>query len=324
MGTYQVTQEEWEDVMGADENYSEFPAPGDLYESQWREFPVDTINWHEAVLYCNLRSMKEGLSPVYSVYKSGAPNADNLQFNGNDPYWEVNNWTDIPANWSTDPADWGSTPYNNTYASRRWALARMVEGADGYRLPTEAEWEYACRAGANPKTPWNTGASITTVQANFDSSVSQPVPVKMYAPNAWGLYDMHGNVSEWVWDWHGEYLTGPLTDPQSGMSGWLAKRLRGGSFAYADTDLRSASRDMQAPYSPATVAGGNLYSIYGFRVVRYIKQSDLNPAPAPKTVIDARSGAASVREAKVLPNFSIVPEITVPEITPMGAIFRGE
>jgi formylglycine-generating enzyme required for sulfatase activity len=76
---------------------------------------------------------------------------------------------------------------------------RLNSRANGYRLPTEAEWEYACRAGTT--TPYNTGNTIRTDQANYrDSLMLKTTPVKKYAPNQWGLYDMHGNVLEWCWD----------------------------------------------------------------------------------------------------------------------------
>jgi formylglycine-generating enzyme required for sulfatase activity/uncharacterized protein YjdB len=291
MGETEVTQGQYEAVMGAAMNDSQYPKADSPYLSRKMAFPVENVNWHEAIFYCNARSIKEGLTPAYTIYKANAPNADELEFFASGNPWVVSNWEDIPANWSTNPADWGAVPYDNTYASRRWGLARMVEGADGYRLPTEAEWEYACRANANPKTPWNTGTSLTSEQAKFSSALTGPVPVKMYQPNAWGLYDMHGNVAEWVFDWMADYPGGSQTDPSQGMFGFMAKRVRGGSFGHGTGNLRSASRAAESHFMPAYVQGQNLYSLYGFRVVRYVKQ----PAPsssmaAPKTVIDAQSG----------------------------------
>src|SRR5205085_11973537 len=84
-----------------------------------------------------------------------------------------------------------------------------------YRLPTEAEWEYACRAGTT--TLFHTGDALTPEQANLgvgrEGKPLKTVPVGSYKPNAWGLYDMHGNVAEWCLDWHGPYAAGEQTDP---------------------------------------------------------------------------------------------------------------
>lgn len=107
----------------------------------------------------------------------------------------------------------------------------------GYRLPTEAEWEYACRAGT--KTPYSTGSTITSNQATFEGD--KAVPVGSYKPNAFGLYDMHGNVWEWCQDWYGPYTGGPATDP-TGPANGAHHVLRGGSFYFPATSLRSANR----------------------------------------------------------------------------------
>src|SRR5262249_38687350 len=85
-----------------------------------------------------------------------------------------------------------------------------------YRLPTEAEWEYACRAGTT--TPYHTGDKLTPEQANFGQTTdgkrrANVVAVGSYKPNAWGLHDMHGNVAEWCHGWYGPYAAGEQTDP---------------------------------------------------------------------------------------------------------------
>ncbi len=111
----------------------------------------------------------------------------------------------------------------------------------GYRLPTESEWEYACRAGTNTATSF--GESITSKDANYeDSKIGQPVPVGSYKPNAFGLYDMHGNVWEWCSDWFANYPEGPLSDPV-GPKGGIRRVLRGGSFNYFYvSNIRSSYR----------------------------------------------------------------------------------
>jgi formylglycine-generating enzyme required for sulfatase activity len=107
-----------------------------------------------------------------------------------------------------------------------------------YRLPTEAEWEYACRTGTS--TPFYTGNNLTTSQANYNGNYpynnnpkgeyrEKTMPVGSFAPNAWGLYDMHGNVWEWCSDWYGDFSSGSQSNPQGASSG-SSRVLRGGSY----------------------------------------------------------------------------------------------
>jgi formylglycine-generating enzyme required for sulfatase activity len=145
---------------------------------------------------------------------------------------------------------------------------RWNRNADGYRLPTEAEWEYACRSGTT--TPFNTGNNITTNQANYDGNYpynnnakgiyrKETVNVGSFAPNGWGLYDMHGNVWEWCWDWFGDYTSGAEANPTGPSTGAL-RVLRGGSWDSGARHLRSADRHYIAP-------SGRVSSV-GFRLVR--------------------------------------------------------
>ncbi|NTW63339.1 MAG: formylglycine-generating enzyme family protein [Chlorobiaceae bacterium] len=125
-----------------------------------------------------------------------------------------------------------------------------------YRLPTEAEWEYACRAGTT--TPFNTGGNLTTEQANYDGNnypyhnnpkgqyLKKTVPVDRYAPNAWGLYNMHGNVWEWCSDWYGDYESGRVENPTGPISG-SHRVLRGGSWRTDARNCRSAYRANDDP-----------------------------------------------------------------------------
>jgi formylglycine-generating enzyme required for sulfatase activity len=146
--------------------------------------------------------------------------------------------------------------------------------ANGYRLPTEAEWEYACRAGTT--TPFNTGNNITTDQANYagnhpyngnarGTSRRKTTPVGSFAPNLWGLYDMHGNVDEWCWDWYGKYSREVQTDPRGAVYG-AYRVLRGGSwFGYAGY-MRSAQRSFDHPRGRFSYV--SYLSYIGFRVAR--------------------------------------------------------
>src|SRR5262249_40410528 len=115
-----------------------------------------------------------------------------------------------------------------------------------YRLPTEAEWEYACRAGT--VTPYNFGKSVTREQANFaegplDPSRNKTTRVGSYPANAFGLYDMHGNIWQWCADWYDAdyYSKLPTKDPPGPASGTL-RVCRGGSFANTVNEIRSAQR----------------------------------------------------------------------------------
>jgi formylglycine-generating enzyme required for sulfatase activity len=126
----------------------------------------------------------------------------------------------------------------------------------GYRLPTEAEWEYACRAGT--VTPFSTGENISRRQANYFSD--GPRKVGSYRPNNWGLYDMHGNVSEWCWDWYIEEYAVETAADANYMHLEGHRVFRGGSWFTLTMRLRSAFRDHYFPnYKSMNI---------GFRVVR--------------------------------------------------------
>ena len=132
-------------------------------------------------------------------------------------------------------------------------IARLNAGGEGtYRLPTEAEWEYACRAGTSTPFGIGNGHDLDSTQANFNGDYpygkgekgadrKQTTPVKSFAANAWGLYDMHGNVREWCQDWYGDYPTGAVVDPQGSDTG-DCRVLRGGSWINYARDCRSARR----------------------------------------------------------------------------------
>ena len=142
------------------------------------------------------------------------------------------------------------------------------EGGSRYRLPTEAEWEYAVRAGSS--TAFANG-SISEFKCGFDSNLdamgwycgnsnNKTHPVAQKKPNAWGLYDMHGNASEWCQDWYGDYPSGSVTDSTGPLIG-SDRVSRGGCFGDAARDCRSAIRGC---YPPGL---GSRYG--GFRLVRY-------------------------------------------------------
>jgi len=108
----------------------------------------------------------------------------------------------------------------------------------GYRLPTEAEWEYACRAGT--PTAYSYGGNLTKSDANIDGDSIKAVG--SYKPNAFGLYDMHGNLFEWCEDWYGDYPAGAATDPKGPVTG-KGRVMRGGSFISDVSLARSSNRN---------------------------------------------------------------------------------
>ena len=145
-----------------------------------------------------------------------------------------------------------------------------------FRLPTEAEWEYACRAGTT--TPFNTGETISTDQANYSGnyvygsgkkglSRNRTMPVGSFPPNALGLYDMHGNVGQWCQDWYFQYPIGDATDPQ-GPQGqpdvkYPTRVWRGNSFNNQPHWCRSAARYSSTPDDRQAMSSFHC----GFRVV---------------------------------------------------------
>ena len=147
----------------------------------------------------------------------------------------------------------GLTPAYTISGSGNHSIVRWNRNANGYRLPTDAEWEYACRAGTT--TAYNTGANINTTQANFNNTLSRTTPVDSYPANRWGLYDMHGNVWEWCWDWRPWPSYGARTPVSDGY-----RVVRGGGWNSSVEGTRSAG---WLSYDPAYRS-----STFGFRLVR--------------------------------------------------------
>lgn len=230
------------------------------------------------------RSIAEGpqtqvtISQGFWMGKYEVMQAEYLAVMGNNPsvFVAANGYgTDLSR--PVETVSWyDAVAYCAALTARERSAGRLPAGY-AYRLPTEAEWEYSCRAGTT--TPFHYGSALRSGMANFygydeyppcgDStyycynasgiSLHRTTSVGSYAPNAWGLYDMHGNVWEWCQDWYGAYPGGSVSDPQGPASG-SSRVSRGGGWYEHAFNCRSAFRNYY--YSPL----GRYYNL-GFRVV---------------------------------------------------------
>jgi len=128
-------------------------------------------------------------------------------------------------------------------------------GCTGYRLPTEAEWEYAARAGSTAVRY----AELSDIAWYDENAGLKPHAVGQKKANAWGLFDMLGNAYEWTWDWQGDYPTVPISDPLGAATG-INRVFRGGGFKHPDVEARAGFRNAYGP--------GNQVEFIGFRCVR--------------------------------------------------------
>jgi formylglycine-generating enzyme required for sulfatase activity len=203
--------------------------------------PVQTVNWYDCVKWCNARSAQAGLAPVY--------------------------YTD--------------SQFNQTYTSGDVDNLYPNPAANGFRLPTEAEWEKAARGGlVGKRFPW--GNTIDENRANYYADpVDYPYDLGPYAgyntnfdggdfpytsppgffpPNGYGLNDLAGNVDQWCWDWYGTPYGQPGTNNPAGPATGSARVLRGGNWFFDATYCRTAARNSLSPASPSY--------LIGFRCVR--------------------------------------------------------
>jgi len=214
VSTYEVTQSEWQSVMGWNE--SRFPGNGK---------PVEQVTWFDAVSYCNQRSTRDGYTPAYTI---------------TGPTMDGNHITSATVTWN--------------------------QAANGYRLLTEAEWEYACRAtsttafcnGPITHSAYDCGddPGLDLVGWYCGNASNTTHDCGSKTANAWGLKDMHGNVCEWCWDrWDGsDYPSGSVEDPLGPPSG-SSRVVRGGSWYSIALFCRSAFRNWSYPYYRSSSVG---------------------------------------------------------------------
>ena len=225
---HEVTRGEFKELMGTD------PSTASAYDKDGNKLtgdavlnnPVDNVNWYAAIAYCNKLSLKENLTPCYSV--SGVTDWENLDYSS------------IPTKSDTN---WDTLTYNKE--------------ADGYRLPTEAEWEWLARGGENyTYAGSNTVDDVAWYTTNTNDTGSREVKTKQ--ANGYGLYDMSGNVWEWCYDWYG---TVSSSTADTGASSGSYRVQRGGSRYYSSYYCKV---DVRSWY----VSPNRRSNDCGFRVVR--------------------------------------------------------
>ena len=225
MSDHEVTRGEYMAVMGSD------PSEANAYDKDGNELtgddavknnPVNCVSWYDALVYCNTRSINEGLTPCYAI------------------------------GGETHPSKWGAVPTEN---DSTWDAATCDSKANGYRLPTDAEWEWAARGGEKyTYAGSDTIGDVAWYKENTNNTGTRNVKTKK--ANGYGLYDMSGNVWEWCWDWYGSISSGTAS---LGSASGSNRVQRGASWPenayYAQVDTRSYSSPSYRSY------------YFGFRVV---------------------------------------------------------
>ncbi len=230
-----VTYSQWQTVFNYATNIGYVFDDAGSAKNNATNQPIQSVNWYDAVKWCNARSQGAGLTPVY--YTDAA-------------------LTKVYTNGDTDAV------YPN------WT-------ANGYQLPTEAEWEKAARGGlSGQRFPW--GNTISESQANYEGNTNllaydlgpngyntnfdtgaQPYtsPVGYFPANGYGLNDMAGNLAEWCWDWYGTPYGQPSTNNPTGVSSGIYRVTRGGQWGFYALIARTASRFQSTPSSAGNYSG---------------------------------------------------------------------